>query len=46
MKVQRGVYEKILGSNVWWVRYADAVGRIRREKAGVKSRCRQALSEA
>jgi hypothetical protein len=28
---------KILGSNVWWVRYADAVGRIRREKAGVKS---------
>jgi hypothetical protein len=21
----------------WWVRYADAVGRIRREKAGVKS---------
>jgi hypothetical protein len=28
---------KILGSNVWWVRYADAGGRIRREKAGVKS---------
>ena len=37
MKAQRGVYEKILGSNVWWVRYADALGRIRREKAGVKS---------
>jgi hypothetical protein len=39
MKAQRGVYEKILGSNsnVWWVRYAGAVGRILREKAEVKS---------
>src|SRR6266478_6110101 len=37
MKVQRGVYEKVPGSNVWWVRYADAAARIRREKAGVKS---------
>jgi site-specific recombinase XerD len=37
MKAQRGIYEKIFGSNVWWVRYADAAGRIRREKAGVKS---------
>jgi hypothetical protein len=37
MKAQRGVYEKIPGSNVWWVRYADSAGRIRREKAGVKS---------
>ena len=25
------------GGHPWWVRYADAVGRIRREKAGVKS---------
>lgn len=32
----RGVYEKIPGSAVWYVRYADATGRIRREKAGVK----------
>src|SRR5713101_1778816 len=37
MKAQRGIYEKIPGSNVWWVRYADSAGRIRREKAGVKS---------
>src|SRR6266567_2191519 len=37
MKAQRGVYEKVPGSNVWWVRYADSAGRIRREKAGVKS---------
>jgi len=37
MKVQRGIYEKVPGSHVWWVRYADSVGRIRREKAGAKS---------
>jgi site-specific recombinase XerD len=34
---QRGVYEKCPGSGVWWVRYADTMGRIRREKAGTKS---------
>ena len=33
---QRGVYEKMPGSGVWWVRYADAMGRIRREKAGTR----------
>jgi integrase len=25
------------GSGIWWIRYADAMGRIRREKAGTKS---------
>jgi len=33
----RGVFEKVPGSGVWWVRHADAMGRIRREKAGTKS---------
>jgi integrase len=33
----RGVYEKEPGSGIWWIRYADATGRIRREKAGTKS---------
>ena len=28
--------KKLAGSNVWWVRYADATGRIRREKVGNK----------
>jgi len=37
MKSPRGVYEKVLGSGVWWIRYADTTGRIRREKAGAKS---------
>lgn len=34
---QRGVYEKVPGSGVWWIRYADTTGHIRREKAGTKS---------
>jgi len=34
---QRGVFEKLPGSGVWWIRYADTMGRIRREKAGTKS---------
>jgi integrase len=33
----RGVFEKVPGSGVWWVRHADVMGRIRREKAGSKS---------
>jgi site-specific recombinase XerD len=32
----RGVYEKVPGSGVWWVRFVDAKGRFRREKAGTK----------
>src|SRR3990172_5955081 len=35
-KKVRGIYEKVPGSGVWWVRYSDATGRIRREKAGLK----------
>src|SRR5687767_6356333 len=32
----RGIYEKLIGSGIWWIRYADTTGRIRREKAGLK----------
>ncbi len=32
-----GLFEKLPGSGIWWIRYADATGRIRREKAGTKS---------
>jgi site-specific recombinase XerD len=35
-KQTRGVYEKVPGSGVWWIRYADSTGRIRREKVGNK----------
>lgn len=33
---QRGIFEKVPRSGEWWIRYADAAGRIRREKAGSK----------
>jgi len=31
---QRGVFEKVPGSGVWWIRYFDQFGKKRREKAG------------
>ena len=34
---QRGVFEKEPGSEIWWIRFADGSGRIRKEKAGTKS---------
>lgn len=34
---QRGIFEKVLASGIWWIRYADSAGRIRREKVGTKS---------
>jgi site-specific recombinase XerD len=33
-KKVRGVYEKIPGSGVWWIRYADSKGNMHREKVG------------
>jgi hypothetical protein len=33
----RGVYEKVVGSGVWWVQHFDANGARHREKAGSKS---------
>jgi len=33
-RAQRGVFEKVRGSGIWWIRYVDAQGRYRREKAG------------
>ena len=35
-KAIRGLWERIPGSNVWWIRYRDANGRLRREKVGRK----------
>jgi hypothetical protein len=35
-KKSRGVYEKEPGSGIWWVRYADANDKIRRERVGNK----------
>ncbi len=36
-KKARGVFEKEVGSGVWWIRYRDAEGRLRRERAGTKA---------
>jgi hypothetical protein len=36
----RGVYEKDRGSGVWWIRFVDAQGRYRREKAGTRATAR------
>jgi hypothetical protein len=33
----RGIFEKIVGSDDWWIQYFDASGRRRREKAGRRS---------
>ncbi len=33
----RGVYEKVPGSNDWWVRWNDSEGKLRRQKVGRKS---------
>jgi hypothetical protein len=37
MKKQRGVFEKVPGSGVWWIQHFDTAGRRRREKVGPKS---------
>jgi integrase len=36
----RGVFEKVPGSGEWWIRYVDAQGRYRREKAGTRAAAR------
>jgi integrase len=32
----RGVFEKVKGSGIWWVRHVDADGQLRRERVGSK----------
>ncbi len=41
----RGIFEKFVGSNTWWVRYVDAAGHYRREVAGSKSSARLLLDK-
>jgi integrase len=31
---QRGIYERVKGSGIWWIRWTDSEGHKRREKAG------------
>jgi integrase len=36
-KPDRGIFEKVPGSGIWWIRYTDTAGEYHREKAGTKS---------
>jgi hypothetical protein len=31
---QRGIFEKVVGSGIWWIRFVDGSGRYRRERVG------------
>jgi integrase len=39
---ERGIFEKVPGSGVWWIRYTDESGQLHREKAGPKGLAKDA----
>jgi site-specific recombinase XerD len=41
----RGIYEREQGSGLWWIRYTDADGQKRREKAGSSSNAKKLLEK-
>ncbi len=45
MEPQRGIYEKIRGSGIWWIRFTDGAGNKRREKAGAFGTARKLLEK-
>lgn len=42
---ERGIFEKDPGSEVYWIRYSDRSGTIRRELAGTKARARELYAQ-
>jgi len=44
-KPDRGIFEKVPGSGIWWIRYVDSQGRYRREKAGLWGTADKLLSK-
>jgi integrase len=47
MKTQpkvRGIFEKVKGSGVWWIRYVDAARKYHREKAGTRGNAEKLLT--
>jgi integrase len=44
-KKSRGIFEKHLGTGVWWIRYTDGSGRYRREVAGSWAQARDLLKK-
>jgi integrase len=44
MENMRGVYERLKGSGIWWIRWTDLEGKKRREKVGQRSAAKSLLS--
>lgn len=44
MAAKRGIFEREKGSGIWWIRWTDANGRERREKAGNRSAAEKLLA--
>jgi hypothetical protein len=42
---ERGLFEKIIGSGVWWIRFTDSQGRYRREKVGRRADAKTLLDK-
>jgi site-specific recombinase XerD len=45
MLPRRGIFERRKGSGIWWIRWTDAEGRKRREKAGSRSNAERLLAK-
>lgn len=42
---ERGIYERVKGSGIWWIRWTDQDGRKRREKVGTWSAAKKLLAK-
>jgi integrase len=45
MVAKRGIFERIKGSGVWWIRWTDQAGHKRREKVGARSAAEKLLAK-
>lgn len=45
MAARRGIFERLKGSGIWWIRWTDAEGHKRREKAGTRSTAEKLLAK-
>src|ERR1039458_4391979 len=45
MVAKRGIFERVNGSGIWWIRWTDQSGRKRREKVGTFSAAKKLLAK-
>ena len=45
MVMKRGIFERVKGSGIWWIRWTDQAGRKRREKIGTFSAATKLLAK-